>query len=377
MQLKMNKIVATKAKLSYATGKTTITKDMADCAAGFNPYGVSPKVMKCLKNNLTLSIVSEYPHGPQLHNAITKFWEPYAQIGENNIVLTDGSMGGIYLINQAFATPNATVLTIAPQFSDYTTHAKYLNIEYKPVYLKKENNYRIDIETFIDNIDDNLSLIYLDNPNNPTGQVIALSELKKVLQVSRAKDICVIIDEAYGDFMPQENSATCLLNEFDNLIVLRSFSKGLGMAGLRAGYMLAAGDLCEVLLKLSYPYVVPQLSRLAACAALEDFSFVAEARKEIAKNKKALKKTIGNHIKMAATYDACPICLLVHQDEQCDLQKMLLEKGVVSFSGACFDGLHQNSVRVRLPAKHMMQKLLSALKAVDKPSKLLSLNYIE
>lgn len=365
MQLKMNTAVMAKEKLGYATGKERGASVKVDCAAGFNPYGVSPQVLDVLKNDLTPENITEYPHGLQLQRAIAQFWQPYAQVTEENIVLTDGSMGALYLINQAFATPDAAVLTVAPQFPDYISHAKYLNIRYRPVYLKAERNYQIDIDEMIARVDGDLSLIYLDNPNNPTGQLVALGDLKKLIQAASEQRICVVIDEAYGDFAAQEASAACLLGDFENLIVLRSFSKGLGMAGLRAGYLLASPEICTASAKLSCPYTISQPVRIAACAALKDSAFVRKTRKAVAKNKQLLSHAIGNKLQMAHSFEECPICLLIHADPQCDLKEMLLARGILAYSGASFDGLQKNSVRLRLPREDEMPLLLAVLRMID------------
>lgn len=365
MQLKMSTAVMAKEKFSYATGKEREGSVAVDCAAGFNPYGVSPQVPDALKNNLTPENITEYPHGLQLQRAIAQFWQPYAQVTEDNILLTDGSIGALYLINQAFAAPGAAVLTAAPQFSDYTAHAKYLNIRYRPVYLKAESNYRIDIDEMIARVNSDLSLIYLDNPNNPTGQLVTLGDLKKLIQTASERRICVVIDEAYGDFAEQEASAACLLGDFKNLIVLRSFSKGLGMAGLRAGYLLASPQICTELSKLACPYAISQPVRIAACAALKDIAFVRKTRKAVAKNKQLLLRSIGNKLQMAHSFEQCPICLLIHVDPQCDLKEMLLAQGILAYSGACFDGLQKNSVRLRLPREDAMPSLLAALRMID------------
>ena len=83
-----------------------------------------------------------------------------------------------------------------------------------------------------------MNVIYLDNPNNPTGKIIPLEEIEEVVKKAAELDIAVIVDEVYGDFMSKENSSISLINQYDNLLIVRSFSKGFGLAGLRIGYVI-------------------------------------------------------------------------------------------------------------------------------------------
>lgn len=348
MNLKINRTIHEFSKLSYASHDMTIPEGVVDCSAGFNPYGTPPKALTAL-GELTPQMICEYPHGEFLKEGIIDFWKPNVELEKENIQLTNGTIDGIYLINTLFSVENAKMLTIAPQFSDYTTHAKFLNIAYVPVSLKKENNYRFDVTEVLTQMDGSFGLIYLDNPNNPTGQNISLQDLRQILDLAKTLDICVISDEAYGDFMEEKDSAAVLLSEYDNLVVLRTFSKGMGLAGMRCGYILSSKEICDDIDKISNPYTVTQPSRLVATAALKEKEFVSVCRTKIAKNKQMLRTVLGDNLSMAHTLDSCPICLLTHKNPDLDLEKEFLKRNVLTYSGSSFDGIGKNSVRLRLP----------------------------
>ena len=89
------------------------------------------------------------------------------------------------------------------------------------------------------NIDTSVNLIYIDTPNNPTGQILDKKDAIKLLEYTRNLGIGVIIDEAYGDYLSKEHSCIDLVDKYENLIVIRTFSKGLGLAGIRAGYIIS------------------------------------------------------------------------------------------------------------------------------------------
>jgi histidinol-phosphate aminotransferase len=364
MLLKISKPIQTGEKLSYAKEDTHVPDGIVDCSAGYNPYGAPPAVLEALRN-LDSSVVYKYPHGMLLYDAIIDFWRPNASLKKENILLTDGSIGGIYLINTAFATPGAAVLAFSPQFSDYITHAQFMNIEYRPVRLDARINYRIEAESLLEAIDDSLSLIYLDNPNNPTGQAISLEIMRAVLDKAARHNVCVIADEAYADFMEETQSAATLLAEYENLAVLRTFSKGLGLAGFRAGYLLAHESICGSLSKISNPYVVSQPARIAAMVALTQRDFVKDCRIAIAQSKSALRQALGKNLSLACTLDTCPICLISHVNTSVDLEQEFFRRGVLTYSGLSFDGLGKNSVRLRVPHQKECETLLAAVRELD------------
>ncbi|MDR1272866.1 MAG: histidinol-phosphate aminotransferase family protein [Clostridiales Family XIII bacterium] len=364
MKLKIRETIIQEEKLSYAKDGAKVPENAVDCAAGYNPFGTPPESVAVFKD-LSPSAIFDYPHGDFLQEAILKYWSPFAKLTKKNLLLTDGSMPGLTLVNAAFSVPGAAALASAPQFSDYTSNAAFMNITYKPVYLKAEENYKFDADDLLAAIDGQLSLIYLDNPNNPTGQTIPAGDLRRILDKAREHNVCVLSDEAYGDFVEESASAISLLDEYENLIVLRTFSKGFGMAGLRAGYLLAGEELAQAINKLHNPYAVSQPSRMAAAASLSNPGFLQECRAAFGRGKAALKAATGNKMHMAHTFETCSICLLYHDDPEFDLEAALMERGILTYSGANFDGLGINSVRLRIPHENEWDRMIAAVKELN------------
>lgn len=362
--LRLRPSILAEDKLSYISGDITAPNSMVDCSEGSNPYGCSALVLDAL-SNITSDMVCEYPHDDTLRASIAAHWGQYSPLTKANILLTDGSISGLYLVNSAFSIPGAALLTISPQFSDYTSHAKFMDMEYRRVYLCESHNYRFEPEALLERMEDGLSLVYLDHPNNPTGQAIPLDALRAVLNKAEAHGVCVIVDEAYGDYMEDEQSAITLLGRFNNLIVLRTFSKGYGLAGLRGGILLASETLCMALNKLSNPYMSSQLTRLAAAAALKDQDFIKGCRSAFTKSKTALRAALGKNLRMAETLNSCPICLLSHVNAAVDLRQEFQNREILTFSGVGFDGLSKNSVRLRMPHERQCGKLLDAVRDIN------------
>lgn len=363
--LQFRQSILKEEKLSYVGAGMQEHADVVDCSAGYNPYGAPQAAVEALRG-IDAHALNLYPHGQGLQRAIAGYWRPYAPISPENIILTDGSIGGIYLVNSAFAWPGARMLALAPQFSDYINHAKLLGIEYRAFLLRAKDGYRVDWDAFAAQIDDGLRLVYLDHPNNPTGQAAPMEALRMLAYRAQQRGVCLLVDEAYGDYMEPAQSACTLLGEFKNIIVLRTFSKGFGMAGIRAGYLLAGEEVCRALNKISNPYNISQPSRLAAQAALGEADFLPRCRAAFAGNKAAMRAAIGEKLHMAHTLDACPICLVYHTDTHVDLEEALRKRGVLSYSGAHFDGLGVNAVRLRAPHERECGRVVQALAELNK-----------
>src|SRR5699024_5114489 len=136
-------------------------------------------------------------------------------------------------------------------------------------------------------------------PNNPTGQVISLSEIREIIIEANKTSTAVIIDETYGDYMNDENTAIQLINEFSNVFVVRSFSKGYGLAGQRIGYVVANENLIE-LYGLIDDYLINNIGLKAAELIVENTTFIKETQLKISQMKNDIIKSI-NKLKVAKT----------------------------------------------------------------------------
>ena len=337
------------------------SKDILDCSAGENPYGPPPEAVSALKQ-IELGNVVSYPHGNELRRALTEYLP--GDIAVNNISLCFGAMEGIFRINSAFAREAGDFVAFAPNFIDANINAMLLGFNYVPVLMDPSTNYAMDLEKLAKAITPECSLVYIDNPNNPTGQAVTPEELLPILDKARDCGACVVVDEAYGDFVPLEYSATPYLSEYDNLIVLRTMSKGFGMAGVRIGYIVASKELCAIFELLGDPYIGSMPARILSLAAIRGADFLEQCNADFAKIKSALRDALPPGLHMAKTYDSVSVCMLYHDDPDLDLQKAFAAQGVFVYSGTGFDSLGINSVRLRLPHINDMDRLIGAVKAI-------------
>ena len=362
--LKIRKEVCILEKESYALDVVNLPNGGIDCSEGCNPYGFPDSVLVSA-SEFDIRRITEYPHSRAPYDAIIHYWAKTAELTENNILLTDGSDSGIYIVNNIFADKHAKVLGIAPQYTDYVSNAKLMGMDYQMINLLEDDDYAISVDKLIAAMTEEYSLVYIDNPNNPTGQNVLIKDIRRILEKAKALGICVIVDEAYGDFLLNEKSAMCLLSEYDNLIIEKTMSKAFGLAGLRAGYVLAGCELINCMKKVTNPYMMGEFTRELVAAALRGENKIGEHVRIFEEEKKQIKQSIGNNLTMAKTDYGVPICLLKHNDRNVDLMKLFFEHGVLTVPGAVFDGLYKNSTRVRMPVMEEFPKLLQAVREIN------------
>ena len=179
VSMKIRKQLLEQEKISYAMDHIELPEGGVDCSEGCNPYGFPPECVEALKN-FDPAKLGPYPHSDALYDAIRDFWKDQIDVERGNILLADGSINALYIINNIFDTHNSVVLGISPQFTDYYMNAEMIGIEYAPYQLKKENNYKFDTYEFLSmhyitdtyasasSSTKSYNFIYIDNPNNPS-----------------------------------------------------------------------------------------------------------------------------------------------------------------------------------------------------------------
>lgn len=340
--------VKTSKKDQYAFSNNL---EYIDCSLGVNPFGYSNNVYSFNKENSFEKFnVGNYPEFPYLNlkNEIVKYWSNHCKLNGSNIKFGTGSIGILLNINRIFIENKTKVLGIGPTFTPYSSDVKLCEGIFDHVLLNENEKFKFNVNKFMSRITPEYTLIYIDNPNNPTGQVINIEDIKQIVVKAREKDICVVIDEAYGDFMDNCNSAVNIVNDFENLMVVRTFSKGLGLAGLRVGYMITSTYLSEIYSKVDVPFTLNNIGYNAAIASLVDKDFILDSRKKINVIKQEIRETF-QRIKVLETNNNVPIMTLEFPNKDIDLFNIFRFNGVLTESGKDFAGLGKNFIRMRVP----------------------------
>ena len=171
--------------------------------------------------------------------------------------------------------------------------------------------------------------------------------------------------EAYGEYMPKENSAVSLFGKYDNLIVPKTFSKGFGLAGMRAGYILMPESLHPYMTNITNPYCMSELSRSVAAKTIRNEAFLNELLAETARLKRMILDYPWKNIYPAVTADTVSICLLQHKNPDVDMAAEFAKFRIWVYSGSDFDTIDKNACRFRVPAAKDMDRVMEALKAID------------
>lgn len=352
--MKVKPYLAHLTRESYVDQKSTLRQEgILDCSLGTNPFGASIKVLKAARE-YSWSQVWLYPDPSykELTREICMLWSEHADLDPEQIQVSHGASIVLERLNKMLVGPGSRVLGYSPQFTEYITEVEACGGKYEAAVLDPDDNFKFHADRLLAIISSEHCLIYIDNPNNPTGQVIALQEIEEIVRQASTRDITVVVDEAYADYMSRENSAVNLINKYSNLVVVRSFSKGLGLAGLRVGYGILPPQLNHYYQKINLPFSVSSVSCYLAREALLDQDFLHNCRAMVQQEKKKL--ILGLREKgylISESSESCPIFVLGRQDKDINLREELLKRGILTVAGTDFRNLGANYVRVNIPAQ--------------------------
>lgn len=257
-------------------------------ASNENPYGPSPLVIKAIKK--TSGQLGRYPDGScyQLREALAQKF----RCQPNTIILGNGTNELLILLGLAVLNKNDQVLTSDLTFVVYPKVAQLTQAELVTVPLKKQT---YDLDKMAQAITDKTKLIFIANPNNPTGT--ALEPMQLIRFIKSVPTTClVVLDEAYYEYMDQAFQTPSLewVRQQSNLVILRTFSKAYGLADLRLGYGLVAPELYQAIERVREPFNVNSLAQVAGLAALQDQLYMEKCVKTAKKERTKLSQGLSD-----------------------------------------------------------------------------------
>ncbi len=242
--------------------------DITKLASNENPLGVSPKALAAIQKALPELALYPDGNGFELKATISNC----RGVAMAQIVLGNGSNDILELAARTFLVPGDKAVYSQHAFAVYPLAVKAAGgrgIEVPAV------NFGHDLEAMLAAITEKTKLVFVANPNNPTGTFIEAARMHDFLS-KVPRGVIVVLDEAYTEYLPRalRNKTEHWLAEFPNLIISRTFSKAYGLAGLRVGYGLAHPDVIQLFNRVRQPFNVNQLAQVAAAAALNDDEFI-------------------------------------------------------------------------------------------------------
>ncbi|MDO9535682.1 MAG: histidinol-phosphate transaminase [Bacillota bacterium] len=326
--------------------------DVVKMASNENPLGPSPLALKAITDYLHR--ISLYPdgNGYYLKQALAK----HLGLGEKNIVLGNGADELIILVGVAYLNPGDEIIMAQPSFSEYDFSARLMDAV--PVCVPCKD-FRHDLQAIAAAITEKTKIIYICNPNNPTGTIVTQEEVEKFLE-KMPPEILIVFDEAYYEFVDDQTYAKSIdfLKKGLNILILRTFSKIFGLAGLRVGYGLAAEQVISDLNTVREPFNVNSLAQVAARAALEDLEHI-EAVKDV--NRKGKEFLAAEFTRMGLFHiptEANFIFVEVGVDSK-ELFQMMLRKGVIVRTGDIFG--YPKFIRVTIDTEDHNRRFIKAL----------------
>ena len=344
--MKIKKIASLRRdKISLSSRKNYLRLDKNERVSNF-----TNKII----NNIQLDSfdLTAYPETGKIYKQLSKI----NKLTKENFILTAGSEFGIRMCFEYFCTnKNKKIITLEPTFGMVEVYSKLFNL--KQIKINYNKKFKLDFDKLYKKINKNISLVILANPNSPTGTIIEETSIINILKKSNRLNIPVLIDEAYEGFY--RPSYLKLIKKFSNLIILRTFSKSFGLAGLRAGYLISNKKLIFELYKYKPMYEINSAASKAVLFLLKNQKYVKDYinqtligksffEKELKKIKIPFLKTYANfiHIKLSTKKNRI--------EAELKKRKILTRKGpgVIGY---------EDYLRITLGPKNEMKKVITVL----------------
>ncbi len=297
-------------------------EDIVKLASNENPLGISPKADYAIQE--ALLDIARYPDGNSfaLRDAVSKKFS----IAPNQLVFGNGSNDILELAARAFLTAGYEAIYSQHAFAVYPLVTQATGAT--GVVVPAKHGYGHDLTAMLAAITPKTRIIFVANPNNPTGTLLDKAELHAFLkQVPKA--ILVVLDEAYDEYLSADNKSEAIawLSEFDNLIISRTFSKAYGLAGLRVGFGLCHADIADLMNRVRQPFNVNSIAQAAAVASLADDDFV---ERSYALNQAGMAQLTQGFNKLGLEYiPSFANFVSFKVNEAAEVNQKLLQNGVI------------------------------------------------
>ena len=328
-------------------------KNAIKLASNESPLGPSPKVLEVLKE--VISGIHRYPdgNGSRLKEALST----RHSVNTDMLTLGNGSNDIIELVARCFLTPNDNAVYSKHAFAVYPLVTQSLGAQGVEVEAK---DWGHDLQAMLDAINDKTKVVFIANPNNPTGTFLERNEIIRFLE-KIPSEVIVLLDQAYFDYSnyEMEDVPFSLVNNFPNLIISRTFSKAYGLAGLRVGFSVTSSSLADYLNRVRQPFNVNSIALSAAEAALDDTEHLERCLKLNKQEKERFYKFFQSHfIKSFANFISFDC-----KGSSNKVFNSLLPKGVITRSMEIYKMPNHLRVTIGLPEENsVFMESLTSLK---------------
>lgn len=327
-----------------------------DFSANINPLGTPESVILAAQESMYRA--AHYPDARQ--EKLKKALSGYEKVPEDWLICGNGAAELIFVLVQALRPEKA--LVPVPTFAEYEQALRGVGCDVTYEILKKENGFQMD-ESILEQLTEDLDIVFLCNPNNPTGLLIDENLLEQIADVCEEKNIWLVVDECFLDFVEGQEKLTLKrrLKEERKLFILKAFTKRYAMAGLRLGYGISASArLLDEMEQRMQPWNVSIPAQEAGIAALGETAYVEKAQEIVRREKQYLMgglRSMGYRV-----YDS-QANYIFFQGE-CDLHRKLLSERVMIRDCSNYPGLTRGYYRIAVRLHHENEQLLEAIRKV-------------
>ena len=330
-----------------------------DFSANCNPLGTPPGIKKAIIESL--DHIGEYPQVgcTPLKEAIAE----YERVKADQVICGNGAAEVIFSLCRAIKPKKA--LVPAPTFAEYQQALYSVDCEVGFFYLEEEKQFALE-GSFADALTEEIDVVFLCNPNNPTGILVEQPVLEKILNRCRELGIWMVVDECFLDFVPEPEKYTlkAFLDTHENLFLLKAFTKRYAMAGVRLGYGLTGNaDLLEKMEMVCQPWNVSTMAQAAGLAALKEREYVEKGRQVTFAELAYLKKELS-----ALGYPVYPSqANYVFFEGPEDLYEKLEARKILIRDCSNYTGLKKGYYRVAVKNHEENRQFIKVLQAIEKP----------
>ncbi|AJK17127.1 histidinol-phosphate transaminase [Yersinia pseudotuberculosis] len=305
---------------------------------------------------LTTQTFNRYPECQPKH--VIERYAAYAGLPPEQVLVSRGADEGIELLIRAFCEPGQdAILFCPPTYGMYAVSAETFGVERRTV--PAQADWQLDLPAIANNLDQ-VKVIYVCSPNNPTGNLINPADLQAVLALAQGRAI-VAIDEAYIEFCPQA-SVSNWLKDYPNLVILRTLSKAFALAGLRCGFTLANSDIIQLLLKViaPYPLSTPVADIAAQALSPKGIEQMRQRVSEVRANRAWLQSALQDCACVEQVFTSESNYLLVRFTASSSVFKVLWDQGIILRDQNKQPGL-ANCLRITIGTRQECERVIAAL----------------
>lgn len=333
-------------------------EDFIDFSANINPLGLSNAVKAAIEKNILK--IEKYPD--ITYHDLKKSIEDFEKVDYENILIGNGAAEVIFNVVRGVKPKRALVM--APTFSEYEEALNSVECGIKHFYLKEKDKFCIT-EDVLDEINDSLDVLFICNPNNPTGVLTTSRDIEKILIKAMETNTVVVVDESFLDFRDDKYLYECksLLNNYKNLVIIKSATKFFAFPGIRIGYGFTTNDdLKRKVESVSISWSVNTLAKEALISGFLDKEYIKQSLNFIKEEKDYLYNELLK-IKGLTVFKPSVNFIMI---KACDttLYEKLLEHRIIIRRCNNYYGLNNEFYRVAVRTRKENEKLVEALKLV-------------